>query len=646
MPMSDTEIEIVVDDPTAPEDNSPAVTSVRAVDIVVSLLLLALAATLGYDNWRTGIAWDSTGPQPGYFPFYLSVILAGASLYGLVAAWLSRKEAAETFVTRAQLRRVMAVFVPTLLFCLVTQFLGLYVASFLLIAGFMRLVGKIALWKSLLTAFVFTADHVRDLRYRVRRHHAEGTARSGLRLLASRRDNQTMEAFGLLLHGFAVLLTWKTLALMMVGLVLGIFVGVLPGLGGPNGVAILLPLTFTMDPTSAIVMLSCIYWGALFGGAITSILFNIPGEAWSVATTFDGYPMAQQGRAAEALTAAFTSSFIGSLVAVLLITFLAPLISSFALKFGPPEFFAVYLLTFCSFVGLGREDKHKTVISMSLGLLLAGVGMDTVSGQLRMTFGSTELLRGINFLVAVIGLFGISEILLTMEERLALRGHAASISLRVVLSVWKDLPKYWVTLLRSSFIGCWLGITPGGAIAASFMGYNLAKRFSKDPGQLRQGPHRGRVRAGDRGACLRHRGAAADAGARHSRLRHRGDPARRADGVGPQSRTAAVRRAQGFRLGPDRLDVSRQRRRPRAGADHGADLRLDPARAVRRGGADDRGVLRDRRLCDPERDVRHLADAAASASSATSSRRSAFRWRRSRSRWCSAAAPRMRSACR
>src|SRR5580692_1454836 len=249
-----------------------------------------------------------------------------------------------------------------------------------------------------------------------------------------------MEAFGLLLHGFAVLLTWKTLALMMVGLVLGIFVGVLPGLGGPNGVAILLPLTFTMDPTSAIVMLSSIYWGALFGGAITSILFNIPGEAWSVATTFDGYPMAQQGRAAEALTAAFTSSFIGSLVAVLLITFLAPLISSFALRFGPPEFFAVYLMTFCS----------------------------------------DDLLRGINFLVAVIGLFGISEILLTMEERLALRGHAAKISLRVVLSVWKDLPKYWVTLLRSSFIGCWLGITPGGAIAASFMGYNLAKRFSND----------------------------------------------------------------------------------------------------------------------------------------------------------------------
>ena len=155
--MSNSDIEIVVDDPTAPEANSPVVASTGVVDVAVSLLLLAVAVTLGWDNWRTGAAWDSTGPQPGYFPFYLSVILGAASLYGLVAAFLSRKEASETFVTQAQLRRVMAVFVPTLLFCLVMQFLGLYVASFLLISSFMSLVGKIALWKSLLTAFVFTA---------------------------------------------------------------------------------------------------------------------------------------------------------------------------------------------------------------------------------------------------------------------------------------------------------------------------------------------------------------------------------------------------------------------------------------------------------------------------------------------------------
>ncbi len=132
-------------------------TDTRVAEIVVSLLLLGLALLLGYDNWRTGIGWESTGPQAGYFPFYLSVILGLASIYGLVVVLMARKEESETFVTRAQLRRVMAVFVPTLLFCLATQFLGMYVASFLLIAIFMRMVGRIAIWKSLLTAFLFTA---------------------------------------------------------------------------------------------------------------------------------------------------------------------------------------------------------------------------------------------------------------------------------------------------------------------------------------------------------------------------------------------------------------------------------------------------------------------------------------------------------
>src|SRR5881409_4000821 len=200
-----------------------------------------------------------------------------------------------------------------------------------------------------------------------------------------------MEAFGLLVYGFSVLLTWKILALMMVGLVLGIFVGVLPGLGGPNGVAILLPLTFTMDPTSAIVMLSCIYWGALFGGAITSILFNIPGESWSVATTFDGYPLARQGMGGQALTAAFTSSFVGALFSIVLITFFAPLLAEIALKFGPPEFFAIQLLTFSSFVGLGGGNLLKSLVSILLGFILSAVGLDIVTGQLRMTFGFVDL---------------------------------------------------------------------------------------------------------------------------------------------------------------------------------------------------------------------------------------------------------------
>src|SRR5690349_1109328 len=267
---------------------------------------------------------------------------------------------------------------------------------------------------------------------------------------------------------------------MMVGLILGIFVGVLPGLGGPNGVAILLPLTFTMDPTSAIVMLSCIYWGALFGGAITSILFNIPGEPWSVATTFDGYPLGQKGRAGAALTAAFTSSFVGALVAVLLITFLSPIVARFALRFGPPEFFSVYLLTFSAFVGMSKGSPFKTIASMMMGFALAAVGIDTVTGQLRMTFGIEVLLKGFDFLIAVIGLFGIGEILLTLEEGLEFRGANARLNMRVVLETWKELPRYWKTSLRAATVGCLMGIVPGGATPASFMSYGIAKKMSRD----------------------------------------------------------------------------------------------------------------------------------------------------------------------
>ena len=270
-------------------------------------------------------------------------------------------------------------------------------------------------------------------------------------------------------------------------------IGVLPGLGGANGLAILLPLTFTMPPTSAIIMLSCIYWGALFGGAITSVLFNIPGEPWSVATTFDGYPMARNGKAGEALTAAFTSSFVGAFFAIVMITFLAPLVAKFALQFGPPEFFAVYLLTFCSFVGMNKGSPFKTISAMMLGFALATVGMDTVTGQLRLTFGNPELMRGFDFLIAVIGLFGIGEILLSMEEGLAFHGAAAKIRRQVVLETWAKLPKYWATSLRSCLIGCWMGITPGGATPASFMSYGVAKRVSKNSENFGKGEMEGIV---------------------------------------------------------------------------------------------------------------------------------------------------------
>ena len=288
-----------------------------------------------------------------------------------------------------------------------------------------------------------------------------------------------IEDVGNLFHGFAVVIQPQNLALMVLGIVLGVIIGVLPGLGGANGIAILLPLTFSMSPTSAIIMLSCIYWGALFGGAITSVLFNIPGEPWSVATTFDGHPMAQKGQAGEALTAAFTSSFVGALFAVIVITLVAPLVAQFALQFGPAEQFSVYFLAFCSFIGMSKEPPFKTLVSMMIGFALAAVGLDSVTGQLRLTFGLTPLLTGFDFLIAVIGLFGIGEILLTMEEGLSFKGKSATINAKVVWQTWKELPRYWMTSLRSCVIGCWMGISPAGATPASFMSYGIAKRMSK-----------------------------------------------------------------------------------------------------------------------------------------------------------------------
>jgi putative tricarboxylic transport membrane protein len=288
------------------------------------------------------------------------------------------------------------------------------------------------------------------------------------------------ENFVNLYHGFGIAADPFNFLLMAIGILLGVIIGVLPGLGGANGVAILLPLTFSMSPTSAIILLTCIYWGALFGGAITSVLFNIPGEPWSVATTFDGHPMARNGQAGEALTAAFTSSFVGAFVAVVMITLIAPLVAQFALQFGPAEKFAVYFLAFASFVGMSKEPPAKTIVSMMIGFALAAVGLDMVTGQLRLTFGFEELLNGFDFLIAVIGLFGIGEILLTMEEGLEFRGKAAKIDPKIVWKTWKTLPKYWMTSLRSCIIGCWMGITPAGATPASFMAYGIAKRVSKN----------------------------------------------------------------------------------------------------------------------------------------------------------------------
>ncbi|KQV30302.1 tricarboxylate transporter [Rhizobium sp. Root1203] len=288
-----------------------------------------------------------------------------------------------------------------------------------------------------------------------------------------------MANFDLLMHGFGIALSPMHIMLMIVGVFLGLIVGVLPGLGAPNGVSLLIPLTFSMDPVSAIILLASMYWGALFGGSTTSILFNIPGEPSSVATTFDGYPMAHSGQSTRALTFAFVSAGIGALIGVLVITLLSSWAANFALKFGAPEYFAVYFLAFCAFIGMGSASPLKTLASLCVGLLFASVGMDTVTGSLRLTFGLDVLVSGISFLVVVIGLFGIGELLATVQDGLHFRGVSSRIDPRDVFKAICEMPRYITTIIRSSAVGIWMGITPGGPTAASFMSYGLARQWSK-----------------------------------------------------------------------------------------------------------------------------------------------------------------------
>src|SRR3569833_2203892 len=236
-----------------------------------------------------------------------------------------------------------------------------------------------------------------------------------------------MQNFDLLMHGVSIAISVPHIALMIGGVLLGILVGVLPGLGAPNGVSLLLPITFGMQPVSAIILLSSIYWGARFGGSVTSILFNIPGEPSSVATTFDGYPMARDGRATTALATAFGSAAFGAMVGVVLIAFLASWVAQFALRFGPPEYFAVYFLAFASFVGMGGTPPIKTLVALAIGFAIAAIGIDTVSGSVRLNFGIPELVKGVDFVVAVMGRGGIGELLLAVEEEM----HAKAVSSKI-----------------------------------------------------------------------------------------------------------------------------------------------------------------------------------------------------------------------
>jgi len=296
-----------------------------------------------------------------------------------------------------------------------------------------------------------------------------------------------MEDLQNLIMGLGVVIQPYNLMIVVIGLILGIIVGVLPGLGGANGVAILIPVVVMMPATAGIILLSMIYWGALYGGSITSILFNIPGEPWAVAATFDGYPMAKGGRPGKALVLSFLAHGAGAIVGVAILTFFAPILAEFALKFGPAEVFAVMMLTFSAFVGLTGRSPLKTVAAILFGFILASVGMDIVSGELRMTYGTVVMMGGFNFIVAVIGLFGLGEIFLTVEEGLKVEGIKAKIGLKDIWEGTKDVIRYPKALIMGSLIGCWMGFKPGGATPASFMAYGFTKQASANADEFGKG---------------------------------------------------------------------------------------------------------------------------------------------------------------
>ena len=278
--------------------------------------------------------------------------------------------------------------------------------------------------------------------------------------------------------------------MIVIGCAIGLLVGAMPGLGSVNGVAILLPITFLVPPTAAIIFLAAIYYGAMYGGAISSITLGIPGASTAVATVFDGRPLAQAGKADKALTAAAVASFIGGTISVILFTLFAPPLAAFALKFGPPEEFALMVLAFATFIGLGGDDIPKTIFSILIGLVLASVGLDIISGQPRLIFGDISgFFHGINFLVLAIGIYGIGEMLWTLETTKGkVMVHSVNMSVKRLLDNLREVKQYLKTTTLGSLLGYFVGTLPAaGATPASLMSYGLARTFSKDPESFGKG---------------------------------------------------------------------------------------------------------------------------------------------------------------
>ncbi|MDP2062157.1 MAG: tripartite tricarboxylate transporter permease [Phaeovulum sp.] len=301
-----------------------------------------------------------------------------------------------------------------------------------------------------------------------------------------------MEILSNLALGFSVALNPFTLFLAVVGCFLGTIIGALPGLGPSNGVAILIPLAFTMglDATSALVLLTSVYYGAMYGGRISSILLNIPGDEPALMTTLDGYPMARQGRAGDALVISGVASFVGAMLATIGLVIFAPMLARIAYKFGPAEYFALYLLAFATLGGVGSKNQAKAVIATCIGLGIAMIGLDNSTGMPRFTYGNLHMMDGIDFLVAIVGLFAITEVFFFIETHG--KGSAIGVKLEKVTIPIKDLIFTSGAMLRGSGIGFIAGILPGaGASLGSFLAYMAEKSVAGKSGRFGQGDPRG-----------------------------------------------------------------------------------------------------------------------------------------------------------
>ncbi len=301
-----------------------------------------------------------------------------------------------------------------------------------------------------------------------------------------------MQTIGFLLDGFAQALTPLNITLALIGCFIGTIVGALPGLGPVNGVAILIPLAFSLQlpAGSALILLACVYYGCMYGGRISSIMLNIPGDEPAMMTCLDGYPMAKNGKAPEALAISGIASFVGAIVSTIGLMLFAPLLVQFAINFGPAEYFALYILAFATIGGVTGANPAKTLLGAAIGLVLSTVGIDPQSGVPRFTFGSFDLYDGFDAIVALVGLFAISEVLVMLETKLGERKGAVAVNR--AFAKFSEIKPTFGAMARGSAVGFVSGILPGaGASLGSFLAYTVEKRFSNQNNTFGTGDARG-----------------------------------------------------------------------------------------------------------------------------------------------------------